>query len=79
MRGWNFSTADDSAWGDLGRFAVIMTGVRAYQRRADRRANNQRLLDYARAGGTVIVNYNKFEFNEAQVQSCTREKLVASA
>jgi hypothetical protein len=59
-------TADQLAWGDLGRFDVIMTGVRAYERRADLRAYNQRLLDYARAGGTVIVNYNKFEFNEAQ-------------
>ena len=62
----HFLTADDLAWGDLGRFDVVMTGVRAYERRADLRANNQRLLDYARAGGTVIVNYNKFEFNEAQ-------------
>jgi hypothetical protein len=61
-----FLTAEDLAWGDLGRFDVVMTGVRAYERRADLRANNQRLLDYARAGGTVIVNYNKFEFNEAQ-------------
>jgi LmbE family N-acetylglucosaminyl deacetylase len=61
-----FLTPDDLAWGDLGRFDVVMTGVRAYERRADLRANNQRLLDYARAGGTVIVNYNKFEFNEAQ-------------
>ncbi|HXG87555.1 MAG TPA: PIG-L family deacetylase [Vicinamibacterales bacterium] len=59
-------TADELAWGDLSRFDVMMTGVRAYERRADLRANNQRLLDYARAGGTVIVNYNKFEFNEAQ-------------
>jgi hypothetical protein len=59
-------TADDLAWGDLRRFDVVMTGVRAYERRADLRANNQRLIDYARAGGTVIVNYNKFEFNEAQ-------------
>ena len=45
---------------------MIVTGVRAYERRADLRANNQRLLDYARAGGTVIVQYNKFEFNDAQ-------------
>jgi hypothetical protein len=30
------------------------------------RAYNQRLIDYARAGGTVIVQYNKLEFNEAQ-------------
>jgi LmbE family N-acetylglucosaminyl deacetylase len=58
--------ADDLAWSDLHRFDVVMTGVRAYERRADLRAHNQRLIDYARAGGTVIVHYNKFEFNEAQ-------------
>ncbi len=57
---------DELAWGDLSRYDVIMTGVRAYERRADLRAYNQRLLDYARAGGTVIVQYNKFEFNDAQ-------------
>ena len=57
---------DQLAWGDLGRFDVVMTGVRAYERRADLRAYNQRLLDYVRAGGTMIVNYNKFEFNQAQ-------------
>ncbi len=59
-------TPDELAWGDLSRYDVIMTGVRAYERRADLRANNQRLLDYANAGGTVIVQYNKFEFNDAQ-------------
>jgi hypothetical protein len=59
-------SADELAWGNLSKYDVVMTGVRAYERRADLRANNQRLLDYARAGGTVIVNYNKFEFNEAQ-------------
>jgi hypothetical protein len=57
---------DQLAFGDLGRFDVIMTGVRAYERRKDLRAYNQRLLDYAKSGGTVIVNYNKFEFNDAQ-------------
>ncbi len=59
-------TEDQLAWGDLTGYDVVMTGVRAYERRADLRAYNQRLLDYARAGGTVIVNYNKFEFNQAQ-------------
>jgi LmbE family N-acetylglucosaminyl deacetylase len=59
-------TADDLAWGDLSRFDAIVTGVRAYERRADLRANNSRLLDYVRNGGTMIVQYNKFEFNEAQ-------------
>ena len=57
---------DELAWGDLSTYDVVMTGVRAYERRQDLRAYNQRLLDYAAAGGTVIVNYNKFEFNEAQ-------------
>ena len=54
------------AWGDLSTFDVIVTGVRAYERRADLRANNDRLLQYVEAGGTLIVQYNKFEFNEAQ-------------
>lgn len=58
--------SDELAWGDLSRYNVVMTGVRAYERRADLRASNQRLIDYASAGGTVIVQYNKFEFNEAQ-------------
>jgi LmbE family N-acetylglucosaminyl deacetylase len=57
---------DELSWGDLTKYDVVMTGVRAYERRLDLRAYNQRLLDYASAGGTVIVNYNKFEFNDAQ-------------
>jgi len=59
-------TPDELAWGELANYDVIMTGVRAYERRDDLRAHNQRLLDYAKAGGTVIVQYNKFEFNDAQ-------------
>jgi hypothetical protein len=58
--------ADGLAFGDLSRFDAIVTGVRAYERRADLRANNDRLLEYADKGGTVIVQYNKFEFNQAQ-------------
>jgi hypothetical protein len=54
------------ASGDLSQYTAILTGVRAYERRPDLRANNQRLISYAEAGGTVIVQYNKFEFNEAQ-------------
>src|SRR5262245_63968118 len=59
-------SADDLAWGNLSRFPTIVTGVRAYERRADLRANNSRLLEYVRNGGTLIVQYNKFEFNDAQ-------------
>jgi len=61
-----FVDTDDLAWGDLSRFDVIVTGVRAYERRSDLRANNDRLLEYVDGGGTLIVQYNKFEFNEAQ-------------
>ncbi len=61
-----FIGADELAWGDLARYDVIVTGVRAYERRADLRAYNHRLLDYAERGGTVIVQYNKMEFNQAE-------------
>ena len=59
-------TAEDLAWGDLSHYTAIVTGVRAYERRDDLRANNSRLLDYVFKGGTMIVQYNKFEFNDAQ-------------
>jgi hypothetical protein len=58
--------AADLQTGNLSRFDAIVTGVRAYERRRDLRANNHRLLDYAADGGVVIVQYNKFEFNQAQ-------------
>ena len=58
--------ADDLAWGDLSRFDAIVVGVRAYERRSDLRANNHRLIQYAQQGGTVVVQYNKYEFNQAQ-------------
>ncbi len=61
-----FIDQDELAWGDLSKYDVIMTGVRAYERRADLRAYNHRLLDYAERGGTVIVQYNKMEFNQAE-------------
>ena len=61
-----FVDQDDLAWGDLSKYDVIVTGVRAYERRMDLRAYNRRLLDYAERGGTVIVQYNKFEFNSGQ-------------
>jgi LmbE family N-acetylglucosaminyl deacetylase len=51
--------ADQLAWGDLTRYDAIFIGVRAYDSREDLRANNKRVLDYASAGGTVIVQYNR--------------------
>jgi len=62
----SFIESDELAWGDLSKYDVIMTGVRAYEKRDDLKAYNRRLLDFAEAGGTVIVQYNKMGFNEAQ-------------
>ena len=50
---------DELAWGDLGVYDAIFIGVRAYDSRDDLRANNKRVLDYAAAGGTVVVQYNR--------------------
>jgi hypothetical protein len=61
-----FISPEELASGDLSVYDVIVTGVRAYERRADLRANNHRLLAFADGGGTVLVQYNKFEFNQAQ-------------
>jgi hypothetical protein len=55
--------------GDLSRFDAIVTGVRAFNVRADLRRSAQRLWEYARQGGTVVVQYNvmdgQFWSNEA--------------
>ena len=41
---------------------VVVLGSRAYETRPDLAAANGKLLDFARAGGTVIVQYNKYEY-----------------
>jgi len=61
-----FIGPEELAWGDLSKYNVIVTGVRAYERRADLRAYNRRLLEYAERGGVVIVQYNKMEFNREE-------------
>ena len=54
-------TADELARGDLHGYDAIVTGVRTYNVREDVRANEQRLLDYVSAGGTLVVQYNVLE------------------
>ena len=56
--------ADDVSFGDLSRFSTIVLGIRAYEKRADVRAYNQRLLDFARDGGHLVVQYNKVAMNQ---------------
>ena len=52
----------DLTTGDLSKFDVIVIGIRASQVRPDYVANNGRLLDYVRNGGTMIVQYQQHEF-----------------
>ncbi|CAN5617302.1 hypothetical protein BH23GEM10_BH23GEM10_06110 [soil metagenome] len=56
--------ADALAHADLARYDAIVAGIRAYEVRPDIIAHNARLLDYARAGGTLVVQYNKYELVE---------------
>jgi LmbE family N-acetylglucosaminyl deacetylase len=51
-------TPDDIEHGDLSRFGTIVLGIRAYDTRDDVKKNNARLLDYAKNGGTLLVQYN---------------------
>lgn len=46
---------------DLSAYDAIMTGTRAYAVREDLKTYNNRLLDYVRAGGNMIVLYNTQE------------------
>jgi hypothetical protein len=53
---------DDLASGDLSRFDTIVVGIRASEVRPDFVANNNRLLEFIRNGGTLIVQYQQAEY-----------------
>lgn len=59
----HFLTDDDLASGDLSRFGTIILGVRAYTARPALRTFNQRLLDFVRNGGNVVVQYQAPAYN----------------
>ncbi len=46
---------------DLSKFGAVVVGTRAYEASDALVANNARLLDYARDGGTLVVQYGQFE------------------
>jgi LmbE family N-acetylglucosaminyl deacetylase len=50
-------SASELAFGNLDRYSVIITGIRAYNVNESLRAHNQRLLNYVSRGGTLIVQY----------------------
>ncbi|HXM37854.1 MAG TPA: PIG-L family deacetylase [Gemmatimonadales bacterium] len=55
---------DSLARGDLSRYDAIVIGSRAYETEPALVANNGRLLDYAKNGGLLIVQYQQYPFVE---------------
>ncbi len=53
----------DVSTGDLSAYDVIVLGVRSYAARPELARANSRLLAYANAGGTVIVQYQSHDFD----------------
>jgi LmbE family N-acetylglucosaminyl deacetylase len=43
---------------DLSNYGTIVLGIRAYDTQKDVVTNNQKLLDFVSAGGTLVVQYN---------------------
>lgn len=48
--------------GDLAKYDSIVVGIRASETRPDFVSNNQRLLDYVKNGGNLIVLYQRTSF-----------------
>jgi hypothetical protein len=46
---------------DLAKFSAVVVGTRAYEASPALVANNAALLDYAKRGGTLVVQYGQYE------------------
>lgn len=57
-------TEKDLDSGDLSRYDAIVIGSRAYETDTALVRSNNRILDYARNGGLVIVQYQQYAFVE---------------
>ncbi len=55
---------NDLATGDLSKFDTIVVGIRASQVREDFVANNGRVLDFVKNGGTLIVQYQRNDYTQ---------------
>jgi len=51
------------AAGDLSKYHTILLGIRAYAARKDVKTFNNRLLEYVKNGGVLIVQYNTQEYD----------------
>ena len=58
-----FLSPQDLSQGDLQKYDVILLGVRAYAARPELATHNQRLLEYVKNGGVVIVQYNTAQYD----------------
>ncbi len=67
--GLNVTMLDENylSTGDLLKFDTIVVGVRASQTRPDFVANNKRLSDFMTNGGTLIVQYQQYEYVRANL------------
>lgn len=52
--------------GELDDFDVLVLGIRVYETQPEVAAANEAILDFARSGGTVVVQYNKYEYPEGE-------------
>ena len=59
----HFLAPADIASGDLAKYDAILLGVRTYAARPELATYNNRLLEYVKNGGVVIVEYNTPEFD----------------
>jgi hypothetical protein len=57
-------SAADLARGDLDGFDVIVVGSRAYETDVALGRANRRLVDFVRRGGTLVVQYQQYQFVE---------------
>ena len=56
-------SAGEIASADLSHYDAIILGIRAYAARPELKTFNNRLLDYVKNGGTVVVQYQTQEYD----------------
>ena len=55
-------TADDLRNGNVDDLDVLMLGIRVYETQPEIAALNDRILAFAESGGTVVTQYNQYNF-----------------
>ena len=53
--------------GDLSKYTHVVVGPRAYESNAALAANNVRLMDWVKRGGTMVVQYGQYEMTRPGV------------